>query len=85
MVRGDGLSSEIEDGSVNADKDLVFGKFDDVGRQLSSNSLIFKANQRRARSVYSEVLRSYDELQCRTESLQEGKRIILRYYINYFI
>lgn len=79
LLRGDGLSSEIEGGSVNADKDLVFGKFDDVGSQLSSNSLIFKGNQRRARCVYSEVLRSYNELQCRTENLDEAKRIILSY------
>ena len=79
--RRDNLSLKGDDGSVRAEKGLMLKKFNDVGIQVSRDSLYFTAKQKQAHHayIYSEVLWSYDELQCRTKSLEAAKLRILRY------
>ncbi|WOG95065.1 hypothetical protein DCAR_0314367 [Daucus carota subsp. sativus] len=80
-LRRDNLSLKGDDGSVRAEKGLMLKKFNDVGIQVSRDSLYFTAKQKQAHHayIYSEVLWSYDELQCRTKSLEAAKLRILRY------
>ncbi|CAL5353424.1 unnamed protein product [Camellia sinensis] len=78
VLGDDVLSANMEDSGENG---VVFGEFDDVGRRISSISLDFKADQRRRRSVYRDVLNSYDESWPRdliSENLYEAKSEILR-------
>ncbi|KAL8092805.1 uncharacterized protein LOC141693081 isoform X3 [Apium graveolens] len=67
------------DGSASVENGLQLKRLDAVGSQVSSDSLYSTTNRKQARSAYSEVLKSYDELQCRTKSLEEAKQRILRY------
>ncbi|KAL7172812.1 hypothetical protein ACSBR2_032312 [Camellia fascicularis] len=79
VLGDDGLSTNVEDSGENG---VVFGEFDDAGRRISSTSLDFKADQRRRRSVYRDVLDSYDESWPRDlilENLYEAKSKILSY------
>ncbi|CAL5424874.1 unnamed protein product [Camellia sinensis] len=79
VLGDDGLSANMEDSGENG---VVFGEFDDVGRRISSISLDFKADQRRRRSVYRDVLNSYDESwpwDLISENLYEAKSEILSY------
>lgn len=64
----------MEDGESG----LGYEEFEKLGCPISSKSEV--AKQKRARNIYMEVLRSYDELQDRAMSLEDAKRKILGYY-----
>ncbi|KAK1356019.1 Phosphate import ATP-binding protein like [Heracleum sosnowskyi] len=79
LLRGDNSSLKVDDLSVSVENDFMPERLDVVDSQVSRDSLYLAANRKRACSVYNQVLRSYDELQCRTKSLEEAKLRILRY------
>ncbi|KAM7496247.1 hypothetical protein LguiA_020661 [Lonicera macranthoides] len=73
LLRVDDLNVKVEDDPMKPKSPLEFGQFDPNPLDDA------EANQRRIRSVYNEVLRSYDELQDRSKSLEEAKTEILSY------
>ncbi|KAK3029407.1 hypothetical protein RJ639_039751 [Escallonia herrerae] len=71
--------SQTQIGSVNAENGSTAGEYDKVGCAIGFGDLDSEANRRRAHRAYDEVLRSYDELQLRSQSLEEAKSKILGY------
>ncbi|XP_059626247.1 uncharacterized protein LOC132269175 [Cornus florida] len=77
--RKGGLDTELDDGTVSEEHGSVIGEFGDVSHRISSNSLDVKAYQRKKLGAFSQVLRSYDELQRRIGNLEDAKSKILSY------
>lgn len=75
----DTSSMKFGDGAVDGESGSVFPELDNEGRRLSSASLDVETNQRRRGNVYREILRSFDELQARSQGLEEARSKILRY------
>lgn len=73
------LPRKLEKDSVNGGDNLVLDEFGEMGFCNSSTSLAFEVDCRRMRMVYAEVLSTYDDLQARSENLEEAKRKILSY------
>ncbi|KAK3017466.1 hypothetical protein RJ639_006416 [Escallonia herrerae] len=76
FLRAEGLS-QTQIGSVNAENGSIAGEYDEVGCAIGFGDQDSEANRRRAHRAYDEVLRSYDELQPRSKSLEETKSKIL--------
>ena len=57
---------------------LVTKDFDQVGHQISSKPVEFDGDLRRRKIAYNDVMKNYDELWLRTESLDRAKRKVLR-------
>ncbi|PIN00756.1 hypothetical protein CDL12_26740 [Handroanthus impetiginosus] len=71
------LSHKLEiDSVINRESGLKFGEFLDVGPHISS---ISEAAERQKAKVYTEVLKSYEELRSQIDRLEKAKSTILSY------
>ncbi|CAK9140905.1 unnamed protein product [Ilex paraguariensis] len=74
-----GLPSFLRDDLSTKVDDMVTGENGLVGGRISACDLEIQANRKRMDNVYGEVLRSYDELRTRSDTLEEAKSKILSY------
>lgn len=68
-----------EDESVSRSKGFVCKDFYEMGHPNSSNHVEFDYNMRRRESAYNEIMKNYDDILVRSESLYQAKSKILRY------
>ncbi|KAL6955687.1 cyclin-dependent kinase [Sarracenia purpurea var. burkii] len=80
ISRRGGSSAKAGNRISEGESGVMFGESNDASRQISPDSLEFEADQRRRRNVYRDVLESYNELQRRSENLEEAKSKILSYH-----
>lgn len=68
-----------DDESFSGSNGFVPREFDEVGSRISSNPVEFDGNLRRRKIAYKEIMRNYDELWTRRETLYQAKCKVLRY------
>ncbi|KAL9235633.1 hypothetical protein vseg_010377 [Gypsophila vaccaria] len=75
----DGLRSRDEDESSNSSSGYLYKGFDELGHGFGANPVEFDNSLRRRKISYNEIMRNYDELWARRESLYQAKYKILSY------
>ncbi|KAK9733961.1 hypothetical protein RND81_04G103900 [Saponaria officinalis] len=75
----DGLRLRDEDESSRGSSGYLYKGFDELGYGFASNPVEFDNNLRRRKVSYNEIMRNYDELWSRRESLYQAKYKILSY------
>lgn len=68
-----------DDESASGSNGFVYKGFDEMGHRMTSNPVEFDGSLRRRKSAYREIMKNYDELWVRRESLYQAKRQILSY------